>query len=174
MLALIALLVLAADPTSCAADADCVLISGCECSCCPRPLKAVTKPEAEAVRRRCATLGDCGDVCRAGELAKCQAPEDPAAVKAVCRGGRCVKEPAKAECTTDDDCAMAHDCGCECCPSPWVALPRDRAARLKQKCARLGPCRPPDDQCREVKCPALTERTASCREGRCEAVPRKR
>lgn len=171
MLAFIALVVVSADPATCSVDADCVLITGCDCSCCPRPLKAVTKAEADAVRRRCATLGECGDLCRPGEREKCQAPEDPVTVKAVCRAGRCAKEvAAKAECVRDDDCAMARDCTCECCPSPPVALPKARAAALKQKCARLGPCRPPDDQCRAVKCAADGEKTAVCRESRCESA----
>lgn len=172
MLALVAALVLSADPASCTADGDCVLITGCDCACCPLPLKAVNQAEAERMRRRCATLGDCGDTCRPGELKTCAPPEDPATVKAVCRAGRCVKEPApKPECTTDADCAMERDCPCDCCPAPWLAMPKAKADALRRKCARLGPCRPSEVECQGVTCAPSRDATAVCHADRCEAVP---
>jgi hypothetical protein len=175
MLALLVAVVVSAEPAACSTDADCVLITGCGCSCCPLPLEAVTKAEAEATRRRCATLGECGDLDCARKKFECAPVEDPAQVKAVCRASRCVKELVpKPECTSDADCAMGHDCTCDCCPAPWKAMPKSQADALRRKCARLGPCRPPEEQCRGVKCAPSVEQAAVCREARCVAAPTKR
>lgn len=171
MIALIAALVFSAAPGTCSADAECVLITGCGCSCCPLPLEAVTTAEAEATRKRCATLGECGDGACKDKKLKCAAPEDPEAFKAVCQASKCVKvAKPKPQCTTDADCAMGHDCTCECCSAPWLAMPKKSAEALRRKCARLGPCGPPEGTCAGVKCPPDRDERAVCKDGTCRAV----
>ncbi|MFO0600243.1 MAG: hypothetical protein U0228_33345 [Myxococcaceae bacterium] len=55
-------------------------------------------------------------------------------------------------CTADADCVVAHDCPCSCCPAQPEAMTKARAADVRSKCARLGPCAPPEPQCAAVRC----------------------
>ena len=165
MITLLVAMLLTADPATCTADADCVLQVGCDCSCCPNISKALTKAQAEAVKKRCATLGECGSPRPCPDVV-CD-KETPGA-KAVCKAGACVKaSPPAPECAADSDCAMGHDCTCDCCPAPVEAMTKKKANELRQKCARLGPCAPEPRVCVGVTCTKSSGGDAVCREGKC-------
>ncbi|MBL8917105.1 MAG: hypothetical protein JNM17_40745 [Archangium sp.] len=165
MIALLVTMLLTADPATCSADADCVLKVGCECSCCPNISKSMTKAQADAVTKRCATLGECGSPKPCPDMV---CPEEVQGAKAVCKAGACVKvSPPAPECKEDSDCTMAHDCTCECCPAPYEAMTKKKANELRMKCSRLGPCGRDPEMCAGVKCSTSNAGTATCREGKC-------
>lgn len=166
MFALLVAVLLTAEPSAkCATDADCVLSVGCECGCCPALSKALTKEQAEAVRRRCATLGEC-DAPRGCANVDCKA--DAPGAKAVCKAGACVKvEPPKPECLADANCTMARDCTCDCCPAPYEPMTKAKADALRVKCSRLGPCGKDPQKCAGEKCTTSNAGAAVCREGKC-------
>jgi hypothetical protein len=173
MFALLVAMLLSAEPSTCSADAECVLFTPCDCGCCPAESKAMTQAEAKKAKQRCATLGECDTHGGCPDVA-CTL-EEPGAFKAVCKANACVKEkvataPAPngpAECTKNDDCAMAHDCTCECCPAPFQAMPRKKADALREKCSRLGPCGRDPKECVGVSCTRSSGGDAVCRAGRC-------
>lgn len=78
-------------PAACTFDSDCVLAEGCSCACCPKPPEAMTKPEAAALKQKCATLGDCGQSCQA---AKCT-PLPAEGWDARCVQGVCTRQQRK-------------------------------------------------------------------------------
>ncbi|MFT3713189.1 MAG: hypothetical protein QM817_36505 [Archangium sp.] len=166
MFALLVAMLLSGEPSAkCASDTECTLVTGCECACCPAPSKAMTLEQAKVVKERCAKVGDCG-------LAGCPdvvcTTEAPGSSRAVCKAGACVKEPVPgAECASNSDCTMAHDCTCDCCPAPFEAMPRKKAEALRQKCARLGPCGKDPQECAGVTCTKRSGGDAVCREGKC-------
>lgn len=86
------LLTLGAAPApECTVDTECTLMTRCACDCCPARLEAATTAAAKAERLRCSRLGPCGRVgCAADD---CPPPEHARNFEAVCRAGKCTRQP---------------------------------------------------------------------------------
>lgn len=175
MLALVALLLAADLSVQCSVDDDCAVAKPCDCSCCGAPVQAMTKTAAKTLRQYCARVGPCSQ--KGCEADDCLPAENTADFTAVCKANRCVRvaKPKSAVCKSDDDCTIATDCGCGCCPNQPQALTKPEAKAMKDRCAKVGECSSPCAKVVECTQAATPEAiwSASCVQGACTREARK-